>query len=208
MLTSEIVTSYIGGMSVIEIARVLVYAPGRVHDVLRSARAIEPVTRQYKPPPLIFTNYVLYDALKKRNYSVERWAQGWGFEIEDVLPVLADPTSGVTTGHSSEVIKAIGRDLPKAYESVFKEQPQYLKLRRQVEPAYEYKIVWDDVERHFIATIVSDVTLPASFATIRGVAPARPRAVEILEHHEKICRQVSKLRDAVAIIQSWNSDKT
>lgn len=194
-LELAMVEAHIGGLSVIEIARLLHLRAKNVHDLLRKNNAIEPL--EVKPARTHDCNGIWLKALHIHGLSLERWCIGWRFTPAESLQAL-------NGSENAEVHEALMRDFPNQYRKVFKIKPTWaLKVAREKAEHGTYMIKWDEEKGQYRGMIVDE---EESATTGRGLSVfgLTPTLTMVaLEDALKKSRRISRLEASVNQYQAW-----
>lgn len=205
MVSNEVIEAYVGGLSVMEIARIIDGRPGDIHKGLREAKAIEPLTRRGEVLDTSKCNSVWLYALNGRGLSLERWSQGWCFDLSDVLAVAGEDAENRLQGdHYSQIRRALGRDLPASYKTIYREDPVCLQLKRGGKKQhFGYSISWDE-ERNRYASVVSGLAREGEASpTGYGLTPGQALDASIKAARE--FQRARRLQKAMEVVQGWHS---
>lgn len=195
-LELAMVEAHVGGLSVIEIGRLLHLRARNVHDLLRKNHAIEPLVVQSARTH--DCHGIWLKALHILGLSLERWCIGWRFTVADALLAL-------NGSENTEVNEALMRDFPNQYRTIFKTKPAWaLKITREKPLQGTYVIKWDEEKGQYRGTI-DDKEGPT--ATTDRIFPAfglTPTLTMVaLEEGLKKYLKISKLEAAVNQYQAW-----
>lgn len=186
------------GLSVMEIARAISWKAGTVHDLLRDNGVIGQIENKKRPFQLPRIDNMIICALKDQKLSFERWAKGWGWDLEEAITQLSQPVN-YQCQLSVAIHGALNRDLPHEYFKTYQGEVASFKS-----PAYprkidhhSYTIEWDSSLQKYKCRVVgreSDPDAPV------GTDCKPDQALVDLQHALKQERQVKSLRNAVAML--------
>jgi hypothetical protein len=192
-LESAIIEAHVGGLSVIEIGRVLRMKPATVHTILRKRQAIEALVD--RPTNNHECNGRWLKALNKHGLSLERWCLGWGHSVEEAISAM--------NGEGDDIVReSLMRDFPVEFKQIFKTEPTWrLKIIRDAEKHYNFSVAWD-CGRHQYRCEVQGVHTGSDTAPIGfGLTPAFALAAG--EESARLYRQIRCLKLAVSEVQAW-----
>jgi len=191
-----------GGLSVCEISRALRWKAGTVHDFLRDHGVIEKLPRRTtKPPPVVGIDALILKKLFERGLSFERWAKGWGYDLDEAVGLLSSQFDDTNTD-SICLHYALNRDLPVEYERVYdKAVTTAFKMPNDIDRHDSFIQEWVPEKNQYVARVVGlegDTDAPVAMGFTAG------KALENLLADFKMYKQVkhlhiaSKLREAIA----------
>ena len=192
LLESGITEAFVGGVSVVEIGRVLGIKPGKVHSFLVKHQAIEALTE--KPASNHACNGVWLQTLDKYGLSLERWCMGWGFGLADAL-------DGMNGKGTDEVQDALMRDFPTQFKLVFRTNPDWkLKIVRERGRHHKYQIEWVIRSGHYVCTVECGGDLTKG-CKVAGTGFSPTLALADAECNLKKSEQLRRLNSAVVQAQ-------
>lgn len=183
-----------GYLSVCEIGRALRWKAGTVHDILRNNKVIEALPRRTtKPPAVIGIDALILKKLMGKGLSFERWAKGWGYNLDEAINILSKPFDE-TIFDSFYLHYALNRDLPVEYERVYgKALTTAFKMPNNMDRHYTYMQKWSADKNQYVARIVEledDPDAPT------GLGFTAPKALETLLEAFKLYKQIKQLHEA------------
>ena len=193
-IEEAIVDARRNGLSVAETARILKWKPGTVHDLLRNLGEIDPIKRRDKPADVTSVHSGIIRGLRNQELSLERWAHGRGFRLEEAIEHLSVPCKK-DIEDSKLLHFGLCSDFPNLYRGAFGSYIcEWVKAPMESDEHPDLVIAWNHDKRLFVGRFPS--------IDIDGEGPAgagfdRAEALAEAEKALRVQRQIRRLEAAV-----------
>ncbi|QSV46886.1 MULTISPECIES: hypothetical protein [Geobacter] len=194
-LVRLIYESYMSGLSVLEITRIMgARTSDYSYTVLRKAGAISPLKRG--KPPSIDLPAGLSSVFEQKKFSFVKWCNFWKFSLDEALDALRKSDLVGESDRVLEIHRAFKRDFPDHYTKLYPDSPfAYLSVVRLKQglvrdaTKLDLGVCWDSDRHCFVAKIVDE--------GIEGYGDSWAKAVGDLEQVWWITKSVKRLTDAI-----------
>lgn len=174
------------GLSVAEIARVLHWKAGSVHDLLVAEKRIDHLPKEYAKADVSCIDGAILRGLKNQNISLARWAHGRGLFMSEVLQYLSQAIVRGDTD-SERVHYCFYWDFPNFYRAAFGEElGKRVTLPPTPDGHYSVHVAWDIDRRQYVASFPelkgNDLIAPVSALERTEVYELAEKALKVYVH--------------------------
>lgn len=196
-IIEKIVEAKDSGLTVMEIAKVLTWKYATVHEILMKSGSISPIRRDGKPPEAAIDARIL-KAMKAQGITFERWAKGFGFDLQEADMILGQPMD-LDDDESVVLHRGLCADFFSEYRLVYgciAILP--LKLPRGKVTNYTYRIEWvREKYKYFCVITELDEQLDDKAPFGSGLTPEL--ALASAQDSLKVWKQIGRLEKAIIL---------